>query len=138
MSQRIAITIVAAAGLGLLTFALTAPSGSPAVAAGADGAAVYASNCSACHGAKGQGTAGTVPPLAKNAYVNGDPKKVIHTLLSGMSGAIKVNGTTYDGGMPPWKGVLTNAQISAVLTYVRSSWGNKAPAVTEKQVASSK
>lgn len=139
MSNRAVPIIVAAAALGLLAFALIAPSGSPAVAAaGPDGAAVYTSNCSGCHGAKGQGTSGAVPPLAKNAYVTGDPKKVIHTALAGMSGAIQVNGTAYDAGMPPWKGVLTNAQIAAVLTYVRNSWGNKASAITEKQVASSK
>jgi mono/diheme cytochrome c family protein len=67
--------------------------------------------------------------------VVGDPKRCIHTVLNGLSGKIKVNGATYDGGMPPWKGTLTNAQIAAVLTYVRNSWGNKASAITEKQVA---
>ncbi len=78
---------------------------------------------------------GAFPPLAKNAYVTGDPKKVIGTLLNGLNGAVSVNGKTYNGAMPAWKGQLSNAEIAAVITYIRSSWGNKASAVTEAQVA---
>jgi cbb3-type cytochrome c oxidase subunit III len=37
--------------------------------------------------------------------------------------------------MPTWKGQLSNADIAAVATYVRSAWGNKASAVTEQEVA---
>jgi mono/diheme cytochrome c family protein len=37
--------------------------------------------------------------------------------------------------MPAWKGTLTNDDIANVLTYVRSSWGNKASAVTTAQVS---
>jgi mono/diheme cytochrome c family protein len=36
--------------------------------------------------------------------------------------------------MPAWKGQLSNAQIAAVVTYIRDAWGNKASAVTEAQV----
>ncbi len=86
----------------------------------------------------GQGLPGTFPPLAKNAYVTGDPSKVIHTLLNGMNGPVKVNGNAYNGAMPAWKGTLSNAEIAAVITYVRSSFGNKASAVTEAQVAKAK
>jgi len=132
------VIFIAAAALSLGAFALLAPARSPALAAPPDGAVIFTNNCSGCHGASGQGTPGAVPPLAKNSYVVGDPKKCIHTVLHGLSGAIKVNGVSYDSGMPSWKGTLTNAQIAAVLTYVRKSWGNKAPAITEKQVASVK
>jgi mono/diheme cytochrome c family protein len=37
--------------------------------------------------------------------------------------------------MPSWKGQLTAGDIAAVLTYVRSAWGNKAAPVTQQQVA---
>ena len=40
--------------------------------------------------------------------------------------------------MPAWQGTLSNADIAAVITYIRSSWGNKAAAVTEAQVAAVK
>ena len=135
-SRRIAaVTICVCA---VLAFGLFAPQSVPAFAASPDGAAVYAANCATCHGASGQGTPDAVPPLAKDSYAVGDPKKCIHTVLAGMNDQIVVNGKTYNGGMPPWKGVLTNAQIAAVLTYVRSSWGNKASAITERQVAATK
>ena len=99
------------------------------------GAAVFAQNCSGCHGAAGAGQPGAFPPLAKNPYVTGDTTPLIKTLLNGMNGAIQVNGTGYNGQMPAWKGQLSNEQISNVLTYIRSSWGNGAGAVTTAQVA---
>jgi mono/diheme cytochrome c family protein len=111
---------------------------SVAFASGDDGKGVYAANCIGCHGATGAGLPSTFPPLAKNAFVTGDPKKVIRAVLAGMSGPIKVNGKPYNGSMPPWKGTLSNKAVAAVISYIRSSWGNKASAVTEKQVASSK
>ncbi len=40
--------------------------------------------------------------------------------------------------MPSWKGQLTAADIAAVLTYVRSAWGNNAAAVSEQQVSAVK
>jgi mono/diheme cytochrome c family protein len=49
-----------------------------------------------------------------------------------------VSGKTYSGAMPAWKGKLSDTDIANVITYIRSSWGNKADAVTETQVAGSK
>jgi ubiquinol-cytochrome c reductase cytochrome b subunit len=108
-----------------------------AAAGGADsakGAQVFSQNCASCHGANGAGQTGVFPPLAGNPYVTGNPTPVIHTLLYGLQGA-KVEGKDYAAQMPAWKGTLTNADIASVITYIRSSWGNKAPAVTEAAVA---
>jgi mono/diheme cytochrome c family protein len=103
-----------------------------------DGKAVYTKNCSSCHQANGQGLSTTFPPLAKNSLVTGDPKKVIGVVLHGLNGKITVNGKTYNGNMPAWKGQLSNAEIAAVITYIRSAWGNKASKVTEQDVAAVK
>ncbi len=132
--------VLFAAAASALTAAALVPSGQPGSIASAapDGKAVYSKNCSSCHQATGQGLTGTFPPLAKNAVVTGDPSKVIHILLNGLNGPIKVNGASYNNAMPPWKGTLSNAEIAAVITYIRSSWGNKASAVTEAQVAKGK
>ncbi len=79
---------------------------------------------------------GSFPPLANNPVVTGDPNKVIGIVLNGLHGSITVNGQTYNGQMPPWKGTLSNKQIADVITYIRGSLGNnKASAVTEAQVA---
>lgn len=135
--KRFVLFIAAAAALGL---AVILPHGqsSSVSAAAPDGKAIYTSNCTSCHQATGVGVPSAFPPLAKNPYVTGDPAKVIHTVLTGMTGSIKVNGATYNGAMPAWKPTLNNAQIAAVITYIRSSWGNKASAVTEAQVAKAK
>jgi ubiquinol-cytochrome c reductase cytochrome b subunit len=113
----------------------TASSGAAAAPANANGAKVFNANCSSCHGASGQGMPGAFPPLAKNDVVTGDPNKVIGIVVAGLHGSIVVNGSTYNGTMPPWKGTLSNGDIADVLTYIRASFGNTASAVTEKQVA---
>jgi cbb3-type cytochrome c oxidase subunit III len=119
--------------------ASAAPAGSaaPAVAT-ADGAKVFDTNCSSCHGATGQGSPGAFPPLALNPAVNGDPAKVIAIVKDGLTTPITVKGQAYHGTMPPWGTSLSNADIAAVVTFVRSSWGNKGSAVTEAQVAAVK
>ena len=104
-------------------------------AAAADGAKVFETNCSSCHQANGQGIAGTFPPLAGNPVVTGDATTVIHIVKYGLNGKIMVAGGNYNGMMPAWGQQLSNADIASVLTYVRSSWGNKASAVTESAVA---
>jgi cbb3-type cytochrome c oxidase subunit III len=101
------------------------------------GAQIFAAKCAACHQSAGQGTS-AFPPLSGNPHVAAaDPKEMIATIVNGRSGALAVNGTMYNGKMPAWKGQLSNADIAAVATYVRSAWTNKAPGVTEQQVAAS-
>jgi ubiquinol-cytochrome c reductase cytochrome b subunit len=117
------------------TTAGTAPGGAaPGSGSAAKGQAIYTQNCVSCHQANGQGTPAVFPPLAANPYVTGPPTPVIHTLLYGLAGA-KVEGKDYNAQMPAWKGTLTNADIASVITYIRTSWGNKASAVTEADVA---
>jgi len=112
------------------------------VAAGAAsaeaGQKIFTTNCSSCHQANGKGQPGVFPPLAGNSVVTGPADKVISIVKNGLSGKISVNGTTYNGQMPAWKGTLSNNDIAAVITYIRSSWGNKASAVTAAQVAATK
>jgi mono/diheme cytochrome c family protein len=107
--------------------AAAAPTGS--------GAKVYQTNCSSCHQVNGEGSPGAFPPLAGNPVVTGDPTKVIHIVKFGLSGAVAVAGHTFNGMMPAWGTQLTNADVASAVTYIRSSWGNKASAVTTAQVA---
>lgn len=107
-------------------------------ASAAAGQKVYTTNCSSCHQANGKGQPGVFPPLAGNATVTGPADKVISIVKNGLSGKITVNGTTYNGQMPAWKGTLSDGDIASVVTYIRSSWGNKASAVTAAQVTAAK
>jgi cbb3-type cytochrome c oxidase subunit III len=101
------------------------------------GGQIFAAKCATCHQADGAGTS-AYPPLNGNPHVAAsDPTEMIATIVNGRSGALSVNGATFKGKMPSWKGQLSNADIAAVATYVRSAWTNKAPGVTEQQVAAS-
>jgi cbb3-type cytochrome c oxidase subunit III len=99
------------------------------------GAQIFAAKCATCHQAAGQGTS-AYPPLAGNTFVTAtDPKEMVAVIVNGRTGPLTVNGATYNGKMPTWKGQLSNADIAAVATFVRSAWGNSASGVTEQQVA---
>ena len=132
MLKRFGIFTAAAAVLGVA--AVLSHGHATAVAAGANGADIYTAKCASCHQANGEGLTGAFPPLAKNAVVTGDPKKVIAIVSNGLNGPVTVGGKTYSGAMPAWKGQLKNDEIAAVVTYIRQSWGNKASAVTAAQV----
>jgi mono/diheme cytochrome c family protein len=99
-----------------------------------DGATVYAGTCAACHQPTGLGVPGLFPPLAASEFVTLDAGRLIRIVLHGMAGPVTVAGATYDGQMPPWK-QLSDAELAAVLTYVRGSWGNAAAAVSQEDVA---
>ncbi len=103
--------------------------------AASEGGKLYRTNCSSCHQANGQGVPDTFPPLAANPVVAGDPTTVIRIVRYGLNGKIAVKGHSYNGMMPAWGQQLSNADIAALVTYIRSSWGNNASAVTEAQVA---
>jgi mono/diheme cytochrome c family protein len=87
-----------------------------------DGATTFSQSCAACHQPQGQGIPGAFPALAKNPFVQGPPNQVAHVILNGR------------GGMPKFSGDLSDDQIAAVATYIRSAWGNKAGPVTPSVV----
>jgi mono/diheme cytochrome c family protein len=103
----------------------------PAQAAPAPGAAVYGQSCVVCHQANGKGMPGAFPPLVGSPVVTGDPHYLARILLYGLQGRIVVGGQTYNSTMAGLAKNMNDAQIAQVLTYVRSNWGNSAPAVDE-------
>ncbi|MCC9168574.1 cytochrome c [Pontibacter sp. XAAS-A31] len=82
---------------------------------------------------KGEGLAGTFPPLAKSDYLLKDQKRAIGVVLHGAEGEIVVNGETYNMMMPA-QSHLSDQEIADVLNYIQNNWGNKAKAVTPAQV----
>lgn len=92
--------------------------------------------CSACHGQNGEGgPAG--PPLAGSEWVNDkSPINLIRIQMRGLTGPITVAGKeyTFPAGMPP-ASYQTDEQIAGVLTFIRNSFGNKAPTVKAEDVA---
>ena len=97
-------------------------------------AAVYTTNCAACHQPTGLGMAGIFPPLKGDPVVlNSDPTKQIETILNGLHGQ-NVGGTTYATEMPPFAKLLNDAQIADIINHERSSWGNNSKPVTANDV----
>lgn len=105
-------------------------SGPAAGAAGGavDGKQIFTANCVACHQATGKGLPGVFPPLDGSEWVAGDERTMANILLHGVTGDIEVMGTTYKGAMPSFK-QLSDAELAAVVSYVRSEWSNKAAAI---------
>jgi mono/diheme cytochrome c family protein len=101
------------------------------------GKAVY-SNCQPCHQASGLGVAGQFPPLVSADYVIGSEKRLVGILLKGLGGPVNVGGVTYNGAMPAWEKALSDRKIAAVASYIRATWGNSAPEITEAKVAALK
>lgn len=99
-----------------------------------DGSVVYAGNCAACHQANGMGVAGVFPPLVDSAWVLENDTRLVQILLHGIQGELEVNGVTYNGVMPAFP-QLTDAELAAVLTHLRESWGNNGSPITAEQIA---
>ncbi len=102
------------------------------------GERLYQGRCLACHQADGKGRPGQFPPLAGSEWVLGPPATLARIVLHGLQGKINVNGETYNGQMPGMASQLTDAQIAAVLTYIRQAWGNQADPVEGKVVAAAR
>ncbi len=99
----------------------------------AAGKAIFNGTCSVCHQANGEGLAGVFPPLAKSDYIAADPKRIINTVLHGLSGKVTVNGKEYNSVMPPMN-QLNDDGIANILTYLLNSWGNPGGKITADEV----
>jgi mono/diheme cytochrome c family protein len=92
------------------------------------GARTYDTNCSGCHQRSGRGIAGGFPPLAGHApqlFAQKGGAFMVRLVLFGMTGAITVEGTQYNGAMPSWSS-LRDDEIAAVIDQVLTDWGNDA------------
>jgi mono/diheme cytochrome c family protein len=96
---------------------------------------LYNIYCRGCHQTDGNGDGNRFPPLAGSEWVNSDKTVLINVVLNGLTGNIQVKGQNYNDTMPAHASFLTDKEISEVLTYVRSNFGNKSGPVSEKEVA---
>ena len=101
------------------------------------GRKVYELNCSICHQPTGMGVlAEGKPPLAGSDWVQEEgPNRIIRIILNGLQGPITVSGQQFGQlAMPPFRDIVSDADVAAVATYIRSTWGNKAPPVKPEEV----
>lgn len=94
------------------------------------GKTLYGEHCKDCHGDQGRGRPGVFPALDGNrAVVMDPPTNVLRIVLVGGYAP----ATTFDSrphGMPPFGQTLGDADVAAVVTYIRSAWSNRAMPVS--------
>jgi mono/diheme cytochrome c family protein len=100
----------------------------------ARGGKLYEQHCASCHGSQGEGVRGAYPPLDGNRAVTMPvTANLVQVVLNGgFPPATRGNPRPF--GMPPFATVLPDADVAAVLTFIRASWTNKAAPVTELAV----
>jgi len=91
------------------------------------GAALYDGNCIACHQQDAHGIPGVYPSLAGSPVVLGDPGVFALWIVKGRRPESMPAGR-YATAMPQF-GWMTDADVAALLTYLRTSFGNSAPPV---------
>jgi glucose/arabinose dehydrogenase/mono/diheme cytochrome c family protein len=103
------------------------------------GGTLYKSVCFACHGSDGRGAPmpaaqgrTLAPSLAGSPRVLGDERAAIAILLHGLQG--KLEGIDYGAPMVPMNS-YSDTELANVLTYIRNSFGNRAPAVAPAAIA---
>jgi cytochrome c oxidase subunit 2 len=90
----------------------------------AHGEKVYATNCAACHQANGLGMMPAFPAIAGSPTATGEPGPHLDIVLKGKPGT----------AMAPYRDILNDADLAAVLTYQRKAWGNDASIIQPADV----
>jgi mono/diheme cytochrome c family protein len=99
------------------------------------GQAIYVDTCSACHQAHGEGVPGLFPSLKGDAVVQSDKATtVLRLILNGGHAAATSQKPTAES-MPAFDWKLSDPQIAAVASYIRSAWGNTAAPVSSGEVS---
>lgn len=116
--------------------AATQPQSGAATAA-TQGKRTYEIVCGICHGTDGLGKPGQAPPLANSEWViTKGYDRLTRIPLAGLSGPMQVSGKGWNLAMAPMGAALSDADLAAVLTYIRNAWGNQAGDVTADNVKS--
>jgi mono/diheme cytochrome c family protein len=98
------------------------------------GEAIYRDQCSACHGLDGKGVPMLFPSLAQSSMAHaGDPTSAIRLVLRG-GRSVATDAEPTAPGMPSFGWQLDDAQVAAVLTYIRNAWQTAAAPVTADMV----
>jgi mono/diheme cytochrome c family protein len=94
---------------------------------------LFAGTCAACHQPHGLGLDGLAPPLVDSEWVNGPIERLARIAINGVRGPIQVAKRNYRLDMPPW-GVLDDASLAAIFTYLRREWGHTAAPIDAETI----
>jgi mono/diheme cytochrome c family protein len=99
-----------------------------------EGRRIYAARCANCHGAEGKGKLPHYPPLARNQSIgmSSAVNPIRMVLNGGYPPGTRRNPMPY--GMPPFAQDLNDTEIAAVVTFIRTAWGNRGAPVNAREV----
>lgn len=97
------------------------------------GKILYENFCVSCHMADGVGLESLIPTLVKADYLLENPLKTACIIRNGLNDTIVVNGKVYSQEMSAIP-VLSEFEITNIMNYIHSSWGNNMPYVTLEEV----
>lgn len=100
---------------------------------GPKGKKTYDRVCSPCHAADAKGIPSFSPALSGSKIVLGPNNKLIRVLLKGSAELRNYPGHNNKNEMPS-QADLKDRRIANLLTYIRNSFGNNAPAITAGEV----
>jgi len=104
----------------------------------ARGKKIYETRCLACHQSDGGGVPNMNAPLDGSSNVVGnDIARLVKIIRNGFNERIALDGYYYSNAMTA-NPDLKDADIAAVLSYVRNNWSNKASNITIAQVQQAK
>jgi mono/diheme cytochrome c family protein len=97
------------------------------------GKTVYDVRCASCHGVQGEGKPPHWPPLANNQSIEMESavNPIRMVLNGGYPPGTKGNPRPY--GMPPFAGLLSDNEVAAVVSYIRTAWGNRGTPVSARE-----
>lgn len=97
------------------------------------GMTVYDGQCASCHGVQGRGMPPHYPPLAGNPSIQ--MESAVNPIRMVLNGGYPPGtaGNPMPYGMPPFAQSLSDDEVAAVVTYIRSAWGNRGTAISARQ-----
>lgn len=116
------VALTASLSIGLLVVGCRKDAEPPRAASPEPGESYFKIYCSACHHPEGLGIQGGPPPLLGSPWVAGPDARLIRIVLHGVRGSLRVGEKTYNLEMPGFGPILTDAQIAAILSFVRKQF----------------
>jgi mono/diheme cytochrome c family protein len=97
------------------------------------GKTIYDRQCAICHGAAGQGMPPEYPRLAGNQSI--EMASAVNAIRMVLNGGFPPGtaGNPRPYGMPPFAQRLSDNDVAAVVSYIRTSWGNRGDPVSARQ-----
>ena len=100
----------------------------------APGQLLYNKHCLSCHQADGGGVPNMQPAIAGGSWVKGDARALALFVMSGGFDSAARKDSDVGNVMPPFR-QLPDADLAAILTYIRQKFGDGASPVSAAEVA---